>query len=216
MRMSGGRLRIAVALAVVAATFAPAAMASSTVIVMLGTSSLQLTPTTAAAGDIVFTLRNAGMLSRTVTVAGKTSPIVRPGQQVIFKVTVTSGGSLVVTSAGAAGSGAKSVTATLKVTGGTPATTTVVTTTAAANSAAAAIADGKAVFAKTGCGACHVLAAAGATGAVGPNLDTRKPSVDKVVQLVSAGGGTMQPYVGVLTSTQIQDVAQFVYSATHG
>jgi sulfite dehydrogenase len=183
---------------------------------MLGTSSLQLTPTTAAAGDIVFTLRNAGILSRTVTVAGKTSPIVRPGQQVIFKVTVTSGGSLVVTSAGAAGSGAKSVTATLKVTGGTPATTSVVTTTAAANGSAAAIADGKAVFAKTGCGACHVLAAAGATGAVGPNLDTRKPSVDKVVQLVSAGGGTMQPYVGVLTSTQIQDVAQFVYSATHG
>ncbi len=214
--MNGGRIRVIFALAVVAATFAPAAIASTNVIVMLGTSSMQLAPATAPAGDIVLTLRNAGMLSRTVTIAGKTSPIVRPGQQVIFKVTLTNSGALVVTSAGAAGSSAKSVTATLKVTGGTPATTTSGTLTAPASGSAAAIADGKAVFTKTGCGACHVLAAAGASGAVGPNLDTRKPSVDKIVQVVSAGGGTMQPYVGVLTSTQIQDVAQFVYSATHG
>jgi cytochrome c oxidase subunit 2 len=31
---------------------------------------------------------------------------------------------------------------------------------------------GKALFAKSGCGACHTLAAAGSTGKVGPNLDT--------------------------------------------
>jgi sulfite dehydrogenase len=90
------------------------------------------------------------------------------------------------------------------------------TTTAATSGGAAAIADGKAVFAKTGCGACHIMAAAGASGAVGPNLDTRKPSVDKIVQMVTAGGGTMQSYLGVLTTTQIQDVSQYVYSATHG
>ena len=31
---------------------------------------------------------------------------------------------------------------------------------------------GKAVFASAGCASCHTLAQAGATGAVGPNLDT--------------------------------------------
>jgi cytochrome c551/c552 len=31
---------------------------------------------------------------------------------------------------------------------------------------------GKAVFSSAGCSGCHTLAAAGATGAVGPNLDT--------------------------------------------
>jgi mono/diheme cytochrome c family protein len=34
-------------------------------------------------------------------------------------------------------------------------------------------ADGKIVFANNGCGGCHTLAAAGATGTVGPSLDLR-------------------------------------------
>ena len=33
---------------------------------------------------------------------------------------------------------------------------------------------GKAVFAANGCASCHTLAAAGATGNVGPNLDQAK------------------------------------------
>ena len=36
--------------------------------------------------------------------------------------------------------------------------------------------NGKAVFASAGCGGCHTLKAAGATGTVGPNLDALKPS----------------------------------------
>jgi cytochrome c551/c552 len=32
---------------------------------------------------------------------------------------------------------------------------------------------GRAVFARMGCGSCHTLAAAGSTGQIGPNLDTR-------------------------------------------
>ena len=42
----------------------------------------------------------------------------------------------------------------------------------------AAAPDGKEVFASTGCGGCHTLAAAGTTGSVGPNLDDAKPSAD--------------------------------------
>ena len=37
--------------------------------------------------------------------------------------------------------------------------------------AAAAKPDGKAIFASAGCGGCHTLKAAGASGNVGPNLD---------------------------------------------
>jgi cytochrome c551/c552 len=32
---------------------------------------------------------------------------------------------------------------------------------------------GRAVFARMGCGSCHTLAAAGSTGQIGPNLDSR-------------------------------------------
>lgn len=40
---------------------------------------------------------------------------------------------------------------------------------------AAASPDGANVFARMGCGSCHRLAAAGATGEVGPSLDERLP-----------------------------------------
>ena len=204
---------------IAAAVAASIATASSTVVVMLGASSMQLIPATAQAGQVTLTLRNAGMVSRTVTVAGKTSPVVRPGQQVIFTVMIATGGSVVITSAGAAGSGAKKVAATLKVTGVAPAGTTTTTTagtTTTANTQTTAVADGKTLFVKTGCVACHTLSAAGATGVSGPNLDLRKPTVAKVVQIVGSGGGAMQPYIGVLTTAQIDAVAQFVYTATHG
>jgi cytochrome c oxidase subunit 2 len=37
--------------------------------------------------------------------------------------------------------------------------------------------DGKALFANSGCAGCHTLAAAGASGTVGPNLDKAIPSL---------------------------------------
>ena len=36
--------------------------------------------------------------------------------------------------------------------------------------------DGEAIFKGAGCAGCHTLAAAGATGTTGPNLDQLKPS----------------------------------------
>lgn len=36
--------------------------------------------------------------------------------------------------------------------------------------------EGRAVFARMGCGTCHTLAAAGSTGEFGPNLDDRLPA----------------------------------------
>ena len=69
---------------------------------------------------------------------------------------------------------------------------------------------GKAVFLSAGCTGCHTLAAAGATGTVGPNLDERKPSFDRVVDRVTNGKGAMPSFKGQLTDQQIKDVAAFV------
>ncbi len=57
-----------------------------------------------------------------------------------------------------------------------PATTTSATTTSSGSGGGNAAA-GKSVFASSGCGSCHTFQPAGATGAIGPNLDTA-PAAD--------------------------------------
>ena len=72
---------------------------------------------------------------------------------------------------------------------------------------------GKEVFlGASACGGCHALSDAGATGAVGPNLDAAQPSYDKVVVQVTNGGGGMPPFKDTLSEQQIQDVAAYVSS----
>ena len=92
----------------------------------------------------------------------------------------------------------------------TPAETTPAETTPAGGEGDAAA--GKEVFASSGCGSCHTLADAGATGAVGPNLDETKPPSDLVVDRVTNGKGVMPPFGEQLTEQQIQDVAAYVSS----
>jgi mono/diheme cytochrome c family protein len=74
---------------------------------------------------------------------------------------------------------------------------------------------GKAIFVAN-CTTCHVLKAAKGRGTIGPNLDQKKPTYAKVVLRVTNGKGVMTSYKAILTKTQIQDVAKFVYNATHG
>jgi cbb3-type cytochrome c oxidase subunit III len=71
-------------------------------------------------------------------------------------------------------------------------------------------ADGKSIFASAGCAGCHTLAAAGATGTVGPNLDEAKPSLDLAIDRVTNGQGGMPSFKGQLSDEQIQAVAKFV------
>jgi mono/diheme cytochrome c family protein len=78
----------------------------------------------------------------------------------------------------------------------------------------AAPADGKAVFTSAGCGSCHTLAAAGATGTVGPNLDEAKPSKDLVIERVTNGKGAMPSFKDSLSQQEIEAVADFVANAT--
>jgi mono/diheme cytochrome c family protein len=73
--------------------------------------------------------------------------------------------------------------------------------------------DGKAIFKGAGCGGCHTLAAAGATGTVGPNLDQLKPPTAAVVTQVTNGGSVMPAFKGRLSDAQIQAVAEYVSSS---
>jgi mono/diheme cytochrome c family protein len=75
---------------------------------------------------------------------------------------------------------------------------------------------GKAVFASAGCGACHTLKDAGSTGAIGPNLDEKKPPLAKVLLRVTAGKAPMPAFKGQLSPQQIADVAAYVVQATGG
>ena len=75
---------------------------------------------------------------------------------------------------------------------------------------------GKAIFAKSGCGGCHTLAAAHATGTVGPNLDQLKPSYQAATARITLGKSPMPSFKGQLTDQQIADVAAYVVTSTGG
>jgi mono/diheme cytochrome c family protein len=74
---------------------------------------------------------------------------------------------------------------------------------------------GAKLFAEAGCGGCHALEAAGASGRVGPDLDQVSPDVATVVSQVENGGGGMPSFRSKLSSAQIRELAGFVADATH-
>jgi cbb3-type cytochrome c oxidase subunit III len=74
-------------------------------------------------------------------------------------------------------------------------------------------ASGEDVFASAGCASCHTLAAAGASGTVGPNLDQAKPDEELVVDRVTNGQGAMPSFSDSLDEQQIQAVADYVSGA---
>jgi cytochrome c553 len=92
-----------------------------------------------------------------------------------------------------------------------PATTTT-TQSSSGGGSTAAKPDGKKVFTTAGCSGCHTLKDAGATGTVGPNLDTLKPSKSVVAHQVEVGGGAMPAFKGQLSPAEIDAVAAYVSS----
>jgi cbb3-type cytochrome c oxidase subunit III len=70
--------------------------------------------------------------------------------------------------------------------------------------------DGETIFAEAGCASCHTLAAAGATGTIGPSLDETQPDEALAVDRVTNGQGGMPSFRGRLTEEQIQAVAEYV------
>jgi outer membrane protein assembly factor BamB len=63
------------------------------------------------------------------------------------------------------------------------------------------------------CASCHVLAAAGSTGTIGPNLDDVQPSLETVVSQVTNGGGGMPAFGNSLSEAEIQAIAEYVSSS---
>jgi mono/diheme cytochrome c family protein len=82
--------------------------------------------------------------------------------------------------------------------------------TPAAKETASPAADGSKVFASAGCGDCHTLAAANASGAVGPNLDDLSPDAASVEAVVKSGSGSMPSFADRLSPDEIKAVAQYV------
>ena len=86
----------------------------------------------------------------------------------------------------------------------------------AAGSPPAAGSSGATVFASAGCGGCHTLAAAGATGATGPNLDQLQPDAATVAAVVTDGAAGMPAFGGQLSPGEIRSVADYVATSAGG
>lgn len=79
----------------------------------------------------------------------------------------------------------------------------------------ASAAAGETVF-RGNCSSCHTLKAAGASGQIGPNLDSLRLGFEQVRVKVEGGGGGMPAFGGSLTPQQIRDVAAFVATRAGG
>jgi mono/diheme cytochrome c family protein len=72
------------------------------------------------------------------------------------------------------------------------------------------------VWTANGCGGCHTLAAANASGNVGPNLDETQPSYELAVTRITQGQGAMPAFGDQLEPQQIADVSQYVVESSGG
>jgi cbb3-type cytochrome c oxidase subunit III len=75
--------------------------------------------------------------------------------------------------------------------------------------------DPKLLF-ESNCGTCHVLADAGTSGTIGPNLDQAKPTLQRAITQITNGGGGMPAFKGQLTEEQIRALAQYLVRVTKG
>ena len=73
-------------------------------------------------------------------------------------------------------------------------------------------AEGESIFVAN-CSSCHTLSAAGAAGAVGPNLDELMPSEAQVKTIVTNGGNGMPSFAASLDSAEIDAVSKYVSTA---
>ena len=69
---------------------------------------------------------------------------------------------------------------------------------------------GKQIFVAEGCGGCHTLADADASGTAGPNLDELAPDAATVEARVKSGGGSMPSFD--LPAPELQALGEYVAS----
>jgi mono/diheme cytochrome c family protein len=76
--------------------------------------------------------------------------------------------------------------------------------------------EGAVIFREAGCGACHRLAGAGASGLQGPDLDAARPSAAEVEDQVRAGGRSMPSFEERMSDEQVSAVARYVEQLARG
>lgn len=89
----------------------------------------------------------------------------------------------------------------------------------AARSLSAEAATGRDIFlsqVQPACGVCHTLSDAGTSGAIGPNLDTLKPSQDQVMRAVRQGVGAMPAFGAQLNENEMRALSVYVSEVTAG
>ncbi len=180
---------------------APARASAATVTVTASDYSFKLSTKSAPAGKVTFSVKNAGKHDHDFKIAGEKTPVLKPGRSAKLVVTFTKAGRFTYTST-VSGDASKGMKGTF---------TTIATAPVSSNVAA-----GKQVFVTTGCGACHTMKAAGTTGTIASSLDKSKSSLATIKTIVASGKSSMQAYSTLLSPTQIEDVAEFVFQSRTG
>lgn len=66
------------------------------------------------------------------------------------------------------------------------------------------------------CAICHALQDAGATGAIGPDLDELKPDAERIKKVLHEGMGAMPSFADSLDQEAIDAIVAYVVNATGG
>jgi cytochrome c6 len=183
-----------------------------------------------AGSTVIFTVVNKGKIPHDFKIAGKKTKTLKKGQKTTLRVTLPKKKGAIAflcTLPGHAPAGMKGKfgvgVAAPKPVPTTPRPTTTTTTTTTPTSTGPETLEGdpvagRGVFNANGCASCHTMAAAGANGTVGPNLDVAKPGQARVRQFVQNGstsGGTVMPAFSSMSQTDLNNIAAFVYASTH-
>jgi cytochrome c551 len=185
-----------------------------TIRVTIRDTRIALSKRTLPAGTVTFVVKNVGKLKHNFKIGSKKTPVLAPKKQAKIVLLFKKAGSYAYRSTLASDRKTAGLKGSLEVTAAkAPATTTTPSGTPGDPKA------GKTVFTATGCNTCHTLAAAGAKSSVAANLDQVELAYAAIVDAVTNGtsgpNGAMTAFKGVLSTTQIQDVAAFIYAAEH-
>ncbi|HEX4519491.1 MAG TPA: cytochrome c [Gaiellaceae bacterium] len=77
--------------------------------------------------------------------------------------------------------------------------------------------NGRKLFIAQQCGSCHLMGAANQMdgSGLGPDLDHVTKTYTQIVTQITKGGRGMTGYKKALTTSQIEDLAAFIYTTSH-
>jgi mono/diheme cytochrome c family protein len=76
--------------------------------------------------------------------------------------------------------------------------------------------DGRSIFVRAGCGACHTVASAHTSGQIGPDFDTSEQlNRSQILTEIDAGANGMPSFQDRLTPRQKRAVIEFIFQTMH-